>query len=277
MGGIDQNLEIWTESWDWSQRGDEWSAWWGGSEAMWYGALLPRIHAFLPAPTILEIAPGYGRWTHYLKDQCERLVIVDLSANCIEHCRERFADEDHIRYVVNDGRSLDDVEDKSIDFAFTFDSLVHVDAEVIGSYLRALARKLTPDGVGFFHHSNAGAYREIAALARRTPQRVLRRLVRRGLLPDLYAWRDETMTAAHFAELCGEAGLVCMAQERISWESGRYLIDALSLFTPVGSRWRRRPHVARNPRFGAEGRRMAALYAFESRGLSRPTPAPLRA
>lgn len=266
MGGIDQNLEIWTQSWDWSQQGGEWSAWWGGSEAMWHGAILPRIHTFLPAPTILEIAPGYGRWTHYLKDQCERLIIVDLSANCVDHCRDRFADEDHIDYVVNDGRSLDDVEDGSIDLAFTFDSLVHVDADVIGSYLHALAKKLTADGVGFIHHSNAGAYRTISALARRTPQSMLRRLVTRGVLPDLYAWRDETMTAARFADLCGEAGLACMAQERISWESGRYLIDALSLITPVGSRWARPPRVARNPRFGAEGRRMGALYAFEPGG-----------
>lgn len=93
---------------------------------------------------------------------------------------------------------------------------------------------------------------------------MLRPLVKRGLLPDLYAWRDESMTAARFAELCDAAGLACMAQERISWESGRYLLDALSLFTPVGSRWERPPQVARTPWFGAEGRRIAALYAFES-------------
>src|SRR5439155_24508233 len=40
---------------------------------------------------ILEIAPGFGRWTHYLKDYCENLWIVDRSSECIEACRQRFA------------------------------------------------------------------------------------------------------------------------------------------------------------------------------------------
>jgi len=78
MADVEQNLAVW-ESWDWSQQGDEWSASWGGTPALWHGALLPRIHSFVPTGTILEIAPGYGRWTQYLKDLCERLLVVDLA------------------------------------------------------------------------------------------------------------------------------------------------------------------------------------------------------
>lgn len=278
MAGIDQNLAVWSEGWDWSQQGDEWSAWWGGTDAMWLGALLPRLHALLPAATILEIAPGYGRWTHYLKDRCEHLVVVDLSPNCIEHCRERFADADNIEYHVNDGRSLDMVADHSVDLAFSFDSLVHVDVDVISSYLDDLERKLKPDGVGFFHHSNLGAYPEAVALARRVarraPQRALKVLVKGGLLPDLYAWRDETMTASRFKALCAEVGLSCVSQEKIAWESGRYLTDALSIFTPLGSDLDRPLKVARNPSFGAEGRRMAALYALRRRPKPGRAPGP---
>ena len=51
---------------------------------------------WLPASTILEIGPGYGRWTHYLKDYCDRLVIVDRAAECIEACQKRFAAEPKI-------------------------------------------------------------------------------------------------------------------------------------------------------------------------------------
>lgn len=228
---------------------------------MWYGALLPRLHASLPAATILEIAPGYGRWTQYLREHCERLVAVDLSENCIEHCRRRFANSDHIEYHVNDGRSLEAIADHSVDLVFSFDSLVHVDADVIRAYLVQLERKLTADGVGFIHHSNAGRYRGRLALARRAPQRALRRLVDGGVLPDVYAWRDETMTAARFRDTCREAGLACLSQEQIAWQTGRYLIDVLSTFTPEGSRRQRPLAVARNPSFGSEGRRMADLYA----------------
>src|SRR3954466_7997689 len=119
MGDVKKNLAIWSAHWDWSQQGDEWSAWWGGTPSLWYGALLPRIHSFLPTGTILEIAPGYGRWTQYLKDLCDELVIVDLTDGCIEHCRRRFADSHNIEYHVNDGRSLEMVEDGSVDFVFS--------------------------------------------------------------------------------------------------------------------------------------------------------------
>ena len=131
MADTESNLEIWNESWDWSGRGDEWSDWWGGTPALWFGALLPRIHAFLPAETILEIGPGYGRWSQYLKGLCRRLVLVDLAERCIEHCRGRFADASNIEYHVNDGRSLAMVEDGSVDLAFSFDSLVHAEADVL--------------------------------------------------------------------------------------------------------------------------------------------------
>lgn len=264
MPEVDENLAIWSRDWDWSQEGDEWSAWWGGTHPLWVGALLPRIHAFIPTGTILEIAPGYGRWTQYLKDLAERLVIVDLTQGCIDHCRERFASAKNIEYHVNDGRSLDMVEDGSIDFAFSFDSLVHVESDVLGAYVEQLARKLSPDGIGFVHHSNMGAYRALAALARRVPASRLDSLVRAGAVVNLPAWRAESVTAESFARQCEAAGLSCISQEKISWEHGRYLIDTISVFAHAGSRRDRPRRVVRNPFFVDEARRMARLYAASS-------------
>ena len=261
MADLETNLEIWEQSWDWSRAGEEWSDAWGGTPALWFGTLLPRLQAFLPARTILEIAPGYGRWTQYLKDACERLVVVDLAERCIEYCRERFADASHIEYHVNDGRSLEMVADGSVDLAFSFDSLVHAEADVIEGYLRQLARKLTSDGVGFLHHSNAGRYGRLNALARRTPERLRRPLVRKGVLIDAYAWRAESVSAEGFAASCDAAGLACVSQETINWEQGHYLMDAISVFTPRGSRWERPRRVSRNPLFRREARRLGYLYA----------------
>jgi SAM-dependent methyltransferase len=261
MPEIGENAAIWDGTWDWSDRGDEWSRWWGGTPALWNGGLLPRIHAFVPAPTVLEIAPGFGRWTQYLRQLADRLVIVDLAQQCIDSCRERFADAHNIEYHVNDGRSLEMVEDDSVDFAFSFDSLVHVESDVLDAYLEQLARKLKPDGVGFIHHSNVGTLRAAARLAHRTPERLRRRLVDRGLLLDIYAWRAESVTAAGFAARCEAVGLACIGQETISWEHGPFLMDCLSTFTPRGSRWDRPRVTTRNPFFGAEGRRMRRQYA----------------
>jgi SAM-dependent methyltransferase len=266
MPDVDQNLANWSTDWEWSQRGDEWSRWWGGTPALWHTAILPRIHPFVPTGTILEIAPGFGRWTQYLKDLADRLVIVDLTADCIDACRERFADADNIDYHVNDGRSLAMVEDGSVDFAFSFDSLVHVEDDVLTAYLNQLATKLKPDGVGFVHHSNIGSYPRSTRLARRVPGRALGPLMRRGLVINIPAWRAESVTAELFARRCEQAGLACLTQELINWEFGRHLIDAISIFTPRGSRWERPRRTLRNRMFVAEARRAARLYAATGYG-----------
>lgn len=259
MPDVRENRLTWNAPSSWSAQGDEWSGPWGGTELAWHGTLLPRLHAFLPADTILELGPGHGRWTHYLKEVAERLVLVDLAEDCIAACRERFASDGSIRYHVNDGKSLDMISDRSVDLVFSFDSLVHAEADVLEAYLSQLATKLTRNGVGFIHHSNMGAYRSAARLARMVPGRLRPGLTRRRLLVNVYAWRAESTTAELFAALCERAGLVPIAQEKIRWEYGRGLTDAISVFTVPGSRWERPLVAAENPDFMAEAARLAEV------------------
>lgn len=141
MPSIDWNMKEWDRRHGWPKQGEEWSQPWGSAEAQWKHTLLPRIDHFVPCGTILEIAPGYGRWTVYLKELCKRLVLVDLSATCIAACRERFKADKKIDYYVNDGKDLAMVEDRSIDFVFSFDSLVHVELEVLEAYVRQIQSK----------------------------------------------------------------------------------------------------------------------------------------
>ena len=143
---------------DWRKAGEEWSQPWGGSAAQWSGTIFPRIRDCLPVGTILEIAPGFGRWTHYLKDFCNQLWVVDKSSECIKACRQRFAADSHVRCYLNDGRSLPMLPDASVDFVFSFDSFVHPDRDVVEGYLRQLRTKLKIGGKGFIHHSNFGEY-----------------------------------------------------------------------------------------------------------------------
>jgi SAM-dependent methyltransferase len=264
MPGLDENRARWDARASWSAAGDEWSGPWGGTDMLWHGTLLPRIHEFVPAGSILELAPGHGRWSAYLKDLCDELTLVDLAESCIDACRERFAGESHIRYHVNDGKSLAMVPDDSIDFVFSFDSLVHAEHDVLEAYLAQLAVKLRPDGVGFVHHSNMGAYRRAAAMASRVPDRARRFLTVRKLLVSTYAWRADT-TADQFAALCDRSGLACLGQEKIPWEYGRGLTDAISVFARRGSRWDRPNVVVENPRFMQEARQLAELARLYGR------------
>lgn len=276
MPTVDQNRNRWDIDYSWPENGDEWSKDWGGAEAQWFDMLLPRIHPFLPTGTILEIAPGRGRWTDFLKDYCSELVIVDLGAQCIEACKRRFAACSHIAYHVNDGRSLDMLPDRSIDFAFSFDSLVHAEADVIESYLNHLARKLKPNGGGFIHHSHIGAYRRAFSVMNNVPHHLRSRLERYGLLPHDH-WRAHSMTAERFEQLCARAGLVCIGQELINW-NGRILIDAFSMFTFSDSIWARPNRVFRNDGFmhaAHYGRQLAQHYACSSYRSARNQRPPL--
>ena len=191
MPDLEANRDVWSSGWDWSTAGDEWSEWWGGTQALWHGALLPRIHAFVPTGTVLEIAPGFGRWSQYLKTLADRLVLVDMTEQCVENCRRRFAADPHVEAHQNDGRSLAMVEDGAVDFAFSFDSLVHAERDVLHDYLGELARTLAPDGIAFLHHSNIGRHRRAVSIARRVPGRHVGRLMRAGAVVNVKAWRAE--------------------------------------------------------------------------------------
>src|SRR5215471_6165134 len=83
----------------------------------------------------LGIGPGHGRWAHFLRTLCKKLILVDLSPKCIEACKKRFHSDTHILYHANDGTSLDMIPDRSVNFVFSFDSLAYGEANVIERYL----------------------------------------------------------------------------------------------------------------------------------------------
>jgi len=221
MPTIDENRSFWGEIYNWPQAGAEWSKVWGSAHIQWYGSILPRISAFVPADTILEVAPGYGRWTAFLNDLCKRLIIVDLSESCIDRCRQRFADCSHISYFVNDGKSLEMVVDGGIDFIFSFDSLVHAEEPVLKAYAAEFAKKLRPNGAAFLHHSNLGEYTrriEVESRLSKVPK-LLGLLKRLGVWDDNVTnlWRARSMTAAKMARFAEEHNLQCVSQELVTW------------------------------------------------------------
>lgn len=275
MPTIEENRLLFGESYDWPQAGEEWSTPWGNAHMQWFGSILPRISAFVPTDTILEIAPGYGRWTVFLKDLCKRLIIVDLSERCIDSCRQRFADCSHISYFVNDGRSLEMVADDSVDFIFSFDSLVHVEDAVVKAYTTEFAKKLRPNGAAFLHHSNAGEYLNRVKVQRQLSKipKFLDLLIRLGIFDDVFQWRAKSMTAAKMAMFAQENDLQCVSQELVTWYTRSVLIDCLSTLVRRGSRWSRQNRVLRNAAFMREAKRLSALtHLYEYPGEYPPAP-----
>jgi SAM-dependent methyltransferase len=255
MPAIADNLAVWNRSYHWSDAGDEWSHAWGSPDAQWWGAIYPRIYPFAPTGTILEIAPGFGRWTGYLAAICRRLIAVDLSPNCVARCRERFRSLTHAEFHTNDGCTLPMVEDREVDFAFSFDSLVHCDLDVLTGYLREFSRTLAPEGVAFIHHSNVGAYWRWEWLPRVRPRKLTGRAY--AWLQSRYNphWRAANVSAELVRDACAAAGLVWVTQEIVNW-GGHQLSDCFSTIVRAGSKWARAPQIIVNPQFMDEAERL---------------------
>jgi hypothetical protein len=170
---------------------------------------------------------------------------------------------------VNDGKSLDMVPDGSVDFVFSFDSLVHAEEDVIEAYLGQLARKLTPNGTGFMHHSNIGKFQAHFRFSGKLTNRILKRvLIKFGAFEPNDYLRAYSMTAEKFRQIAETSGLRCNSQEIINWNDSRRLIDCLSVFSAVRSNERFHTRILRNKDFVKQTmfvRRLSKLYGERCR------------
>jgi len=236
---------------EWIAAGEEWSEPWGGSAGQWFGSILPRIRAALPAETILEIGSGFGRWSYYLRQHCQQLHLVDPDRQCMEACQRRFGHDAKVSYHLNVGDGLAMIPERSVNFIFSFDSLVHVRRKTIEAYLSQFSTKLTENGMAFIHHSNLGQFATLVS-------RRARALVSRKKILGADHQRDPSMTAPLFRELCEQHGLKCLCQELVNWR-GRRLIDCFSTIARKNSNWPVTPRPYRNPDFMLEARLIRRL------------------
>jgi len=146
-----EEQRLWNLNSNWTIDGHEWSKSFGTTEELWNNEIFDKIKEFR-GKKILEIAPGFGRITQFLSILAGELIIVDLNPLCIEKTRAKL--KHHVlAYFVNDGKSIPKVRDNSQDLVFSFDSFVHMHANVTEEYVKEIYRVLKPGGQSFIHHS----------------------------------------------------------------------------------------------------------------------------
>lgn len=146
-----EEQRLWNLNSNWTIDGHEWSKSFGTTEELWNNEIFDKIKEFR-GKKILEIAPGFGRITQFLSILAGELIIVDLNPLCIEKTRAKL--KHHVlAYFVNDGKSIPKVRDNSQDLVFSFDSFVHMHANVTEEYVKEIYRVLKPGGQAFIHHS----------------------------------------------------------------------------------------------------------------------------
>jgi cyclopropane fatty-acyl-phospholipid synthase-like methyltransferase len=149
-----------------------------------------------------------------LLGHCNEFFAVDLSESCVAYCRQRFTSASRTHFFANDGRSLAMVPE-GVDFVFSFDSLVHVEIDVLREYIWQIAQKLSSTGVAFLHHSNALGEQVDRALARKNA-------------------RAESVSATIVKELFEDSGCRVLVQEEINWD-GPSRIDCFTTSCRAGA------------------------------------------
>jgi SAM-dependent methyltransferase len=146
-----EEQRLWNDEQMWSMGGHEWSKSFGTTENLWNNHIFDSIKEFR-GKKILEIAPGFGRITQFLSILAGELIVVDLNPLCIEKTKEKL-NHHVLAYFVNDGKSIPKVKNNSQDLVFSYDSFVHMHANVTEEYIKEIYRVLKPGGYGYIHHS----------------------------------------------------------------------------------------------------------------------------
>ncbi len=114
---------------------------------------------------------------------------------------------------MNDGNFLKDIQDESITFVYSFDSMVHFDKLVVRDYVAEFARIMKPGAFGFVHHSNLGSFKKHSDWAQNHGSR-------------------SDVSAELFKKYCENAGLEVTYQKLMGPKEGVGMedLDCISIF-----------------------------------------------
>ena len=107
-----------------------------------------------PQSVVLEIGPGGGRWTQYMLNAKE-VVIVDLNPEFFDYLKDRFKEDPcQFRFYRTSGFELVGIASDSVDFIFTFGTFVHIDPSGIDAYLGHIKRVLKPGALAVIQYAD---------------------------------------------------------------------------------------------------------------------------
>jgi SAM-dependent methyltransferase len=227
LGSIAWNEKTFGNPEEWALNGDKWTfhaEFSGQPYEKWKQSLVIRfLDPYLgPDVDVLEVAPGYGRWTEFMVGHSRSLVLVDLVANSIDVCRERFGSHPEVSFIANDGRSLP-VASESVDLIWSFGGFVHIDPKDVDSYLAEIRRVLRPGGRYVIHHSGWPEWsRRLVPVTRHLgrPGRILQRRLARSV-GGTATWRV-AMSPKLFASMAAKHDLCVDEQIRVWGEENEF-------------------------------------------------------
>ncbi len=127
-------------------------------DRQWSTLITPFLdQAEIDYTTSIDFACGRGRNAEKLLTRAKRVIMIDVNPENIEFCEQRFAGNENVSIVQNDGTNISAVASGSASFLYSFDAMVHFDLELVIEYVHEFARVLAEGGFAFIHHSNYAA------------------------------------------------------------------------------------------------------------------------
>jgi phospholipid N-methyltransferase len=172
--------------------------------------VLPYVN---PKQTALEIGPGGGRWTRYLL-RFDKLYVVDYYQELLDELKKHF-DAPNMIFVKNSGTDFPGVAPASVDYVFSFGAFVHLEVDLIASYLRSLAPILTTSANVVVQYSDKTKVmaRENAGFSENTPETMRKMVVAAGyeiLEEDLTTlWHSSVVRFRRAARQGGTGTIQC--------------------------------------------------------------------
>jgi SAM-dependent methyltransferase len=174
-------------------------------DQLWRNLIWPMIQGADFSVT-MDFACGHGRNSAKLVEYAKKLLCVDVNPEAIRKCKQRFAHQPKVVCILNDGATLSAIDDASLTFIYSFDSVVHFEIDLIRSYLLEFHRVMRPGATAFIHHSNVGS----------------------GTYGTNVHGRSGA-SAESFKQACESAGLVCDKQRILDWGAHQKL-DCITQF-----------------------------------------------
>jgi ubiquinone/menaquinone biosynthesis C-methylase UbiE len=183
-----------------------------------------------PGKTALEIGCGIGRIARWMSQDFGQYIGVDVSPEMVE--RARAYGFPQTRFEAVSGGDLAGIEDRSVDFVFSFAVFQHVpDEDAIFNYFAETARVLRPGGIFRLHMKGLRAW----ALGRLQIEAGFsnnRRLVKAGFTKTpmvrvryLDTWQGRSIPPGVAVAKCRSLGLEVLEVEgewtTMMWVGGR--------------------------------------------------------
>jgi SAM-dependent methyltransferase len=140
---------------DRAEQADWVSAFWGTGNP---NRPFRRLFAELNVRALAELACGHGRHAAQIHTQVPAYALIDVVAENVAYCKERFKDAKNVVVIQNDGATFRPLPDACMSAVFCYDAMVHFEYDVVLSYIRDAHRLLESGGRALFHHSNLSAF-----------------------------------------------------------------------------------------------------------------------